>query len=403
LKAYVFPVCAGLAFLAFFHRVYLMRRSPKGGTSQMPLAVSFGALGIVFTFSTPPVSQAFAKLTGLDNISAFVIQVAVLAYCGGSRALVASWTMPRELVARKMRAYWIGLALGMPVMGVLFLNAGEAGRARNFLMQNAGRPTIAIYIVCYVTVLSASLLSIAHVCWKYRSDATSPWLRRGLSMVGVGTLVVMGYPLARLADVIGTWLGADPSKWEFIVPLCAGVGAVISLSGLMLPALGPNLCAIDDAVGAYRDYLRLRPLWSALHHDFPGAVPGPLRSGSGGAFALSNPDFLLYQRVVAIRDGLLAIRPWLAPNTVTTRATLARTGLAGTELDAAVAAAQLGAALDARRAGSPARTVDIQTEAGMQMHDGELVSETDWLVQVAQAFQQLGKHPIGKLTPVPAA
>jgi hypothetical protein len=389
-KTIVFSACAALALLAFGHRIYLLRKGTRS-TSQNALAALFGTLAGLFAVSVPDVSATLDRLTGLNNLAAFLIQFAILLYCGESQALVASWTLPRELIARKTRTYWVLVGIAVPVMGALFLTAGVHTRDKDFLMQNAGRPTIAIYIICYSVILTVTLGSIVRICWKYHRDAKNKWLRRGLLMIGFGTMLSIGYPLTRVADVIGQRVGANPASWEFLVPFFAGLGTLIGVPGLVLPSLGPRLSALGAAIRAYRDYRRLRPLWSALRQGFPDAVPGPVQSSGAGPFTFGKPNFLLYQRVVAIRDGLLAVRPWMEPDrTADLRATLARDGLAGARLDATVAATQLDAALRARRAGAPARTDDAETASGVGVRDDELVSETEWLLQVAQAFQVAG-------------
>ena len=106
---------------------------------------------------------------------------------------------------------------------------------------------------------------------------------------------------------------------------------------------------------------------------------------------MTHLNYRLYRRVIEIRDGLLALRSYRDPE-VPRRARQCgeAAGLTGDELRAAVAAAQLKAALNAKAEG---RVVAASSSASADDREifelrrgNDLTTEAAWLGQIARAY-----------------
>jgi hypothetical protein len=134
---------------------------------------------------------------------------------------------------------------------------------------------------------------------------------------------------------------------------------------------------------ARRALRQLRPLHSALCQ----AVPEVTSAVVSGIWTAA--EFRLHQRIIQIRDAMLPLRPyWDAEVASATANAGCAAGLTGDELAAAVEAAVLAAAMEARSAGSPA--LPSAGDVGRPDVLGpDLRSETAWLVKVSRAFAEL--------------
>ncbi|MGW5351919.1 MAB_1171c family putative transporter [Streptomyces sp. NPDC004031] len=142
---------------------------------------------------------------------------------------------------------------------------------------------------------------------------------------------------------------------------------------------------------AQRSYRALEPLWAALCAELPEialAGSGPsAASASGGAGAgrrrrppVRRATFALYRRVIEIRDGHLALRPYFESDE---NAVAYGAEDGGPARAAAREAAAIAAALANRRAGRrPGADASLPTWPVA----GTLDAETAWLLEVTHAF-----------------
>jgi hypothetical protein len=102
----------------------------------------------------------------------------------------------------------------------------------------------------------------------------------------------------------------------------------------------------------YRAYRRLYPLWSALYRAAPEIALFPPRSLIADLFTFRGLEFLLYRRVIEIRDAFLALRPYIDPEVVAhARQVCQAADLSPEETQAVVEAASLTAAVKAKQSG----------------------------------------------------
>ncbi|MEV7023186.1 MAB_1171c family putative transporter, partial [Kitasatospora sp. NPDC093558] len=136
-------------------------------------------------------------------------------------------------------------------------------------------------------------------------------------------------------------------------------------------------------------YRRLEPLWSALRATVPAVelLPDAARVGRR---APHGARFALYRRIIEIRDGQLALRPYVHPQVPSWVAELtASTGgvrfRRRHEAAVTVEAAGIAAALEAAEAG---HRYPAEPSAGYVPSEGQvgIDEEVAWLVKVADAF-----------------
>lgn len=388
MRDWIYGACATLAWLGLVYRLWLTRSRPAAARSHRAFRLAFALLGALFTISIPAVSASIDRVTGVNNLAAIAIQVCIIAYTCAQRSLLTWWTLPPEQADARSRSYWRWLIVGLPVMITLLLIARVPYRAPHFIMQNAGNPTIALYTLCYTTILTANVVPTVRVCWIHRRTTPDPWLRRGLFMIAVGSSLVLGYCAIRISDIIAQWIGLDPSRWEFLVALFAGIGTLIALIGFILPSAGPQLSAARRWAEMYADYIRIRPLWAALYHECGSAVRRFKPSARDRIQSLKDPEYLLYERVVAIRDGLLSIRPWInAGNVPPSRMRQETSTIAP---DAAGAAERIAGALNAKRYNRPP-SHEPYSNSDEFVQENHLAGEAKWLVSVSAELRGLRK------------
>jgi hypothetical protein len=385
MKDVVFPICAIACWATFCYKIRGVRHAPRN-PALLILCVNFALLGGVFTVSTPAVSAGLDALLGIPNVAAFFVHISVVIYSFTVQLMLLFWTHPPAPAWSRARRRFPVLAVVLGTMATLFVLAGSTERYRDFLLDNAGRPLLTTYLLFYVAALTVALVVTAHMSWQYANIAGRPWLRRGLRLNAVGSVIGLGYCAARAADVAGAWLGANAAAWEFLVPVCTGTGTLVVVCGLTLPAWGPRLSVLYRRFREYRAYQHLYPLWAALYRSTPSIALHPPTSRLADRLVVRDLDLRLYRRVIEIHDGRLALRPWLDRDTAATAERRGRAaGLAGDDLRAAVEAGTLASALRARRAGRPPATSE---RTGIEGHGrSDLPSEVAWLVRVAGAFR----------------
>ncbi|RIT41392.1 MAB_1171c family putative transporter [Mycobacteroides abscessus] len=139
-------------------------------------------------------------------------------------------------------------------------------------------------------------------CRHYLTISRDALFRRGLLLTITGAGVYLVFCAVRGAVMLGVALGENIGSWEALSTTLAGLGAGLIAAGLTIPIWAPQLTRLADAVARYLEFRRLGPLWSDLYRDNRAIAMFPPGAMIGG------PGFLLYRRIVEIRDGLLAVR-----------------------------------------------------------------------------------------------
>lgn len=311
----------------------------------------------------------------------------LVAFAAAVLVVLVYWAEPPEEAWRSARWRLAVAALVAITMFSLWLavGLGTQQRSTSYLVQNAHRPLVAIYLCLYVGALLVALGEIARLCLKYASSAGRAWLRRGLRTAAIGALIYSVNFWSRASAIVAVQLGLDPLEWEIVIVLGLGIGMALLIAGLTMPSWGPHLSDLRLWWRNYSAYRSLQPLWHDLHR-VTMAIALPPRTRS-----IADANYRLYRRVIEIRDGLLALRSYRDPE-VGRRALQGgrAAGLTGDELRAAVAAAELKAALQAKGAGRGVgpdrRSGADDTESFERCLGKDLTSEAAWLAQIARAY-----------------
>lgn len=392
MNATLYPLCALFAWtvvLSDARRLPAMRKQP----SRMATWTMYLFFALIFTTGWSLVWNRIDGWTGLAEANTLITMCWVVCYSASALVLLQLWTYQPHQARRRARLTITAALLVLAAMVTLFLRSDSVHQhQQSFTDWYGGSAQYTAYLVLYLTAFTIVELEVIRLCRRYARVTSRSWLRTGLITAGIGAAIGLLYALTRLADLAAAHAGADLSRWENVAEVGAGLGALLVMIGLTLHSWGPRISAVVSRIRRLRAYVRLAPLWAALNlHDPSIALDQGSKARDGRAAGrwraavrvLKDPDYYIARRIIEIRDGLLALRPYL-DHTVTERARnhFRQCGLDGDELDAAVTAAQIHSLLDSspttvRRPSAPS---PAPGNAPADL-DGELA----WLVKLAQA------------------
>lgn len=224
-------------------------------------------------------------------------------------------------------------------------------------------------------LLSLGVLTL--ILARFARQAEPGPLRTGLWLVVAGVLAGAAWTSWDLDDLRQILAAAKLEAREDLTSAILGTCCVgLVVAGVTLSVWGPSLTALTRRVRAYRYYRRIEPLWRALHAAVPGIAldPGP----GGGA------EFALYRRVIEIRDGQLALRPYFDPALpARAEAEALAAGIPEPRIAATIEAATLAAAILADRAGHRYRA---DRPGDPDTASADVLKEAAWLAQVSRAW-----------------
>lgn len=379
-----------VAFLIAGYRGVLRCRGRRKPT-ETPLIVIAVALGLAFVFLAPAIQALESALA--PSLGRLLSNVCTLVAAFGLLHLMLYVSHPPEQVPAKVRVRLITLLIAVGVMAVMFFASSPPTGRGIFTGLYRSQPTLVVYTLVYVSYLGSAVVDLAALALRSVRGARA-WLRLGMILIAAGCVFAAGYLIEKVIGVVGELVTAStaepycPSAFAtvgctFAVGMPA-LAVLLIILGTTLPTLGPPLEHLMRGFWHRRSLRRLRPLWETLHEALPD-------------IALAAPDYpprpslpseisaRLYQRVIAIRDGLLALQPYRDPiDTREHRDQAAAAGLTGRRRAAAIEAADIRAALHRRRHDMPPVGYSVEGNAATQHND--LPSELRWLTQVSDAL-----------------
>ncbi|MEU5853355.1 MAB_1171c family putative transporter [Saccharopolyspora shandongensis] len=377
-------------------------RLPRS-TTQRVVRVGLLALGVSQALNTPAIYAEIGRITGVPNVARLLSHGAMLVVVWSAFAFMSYLNCPAKVAKRRSAHHACWIAGAFALMSVLFALAPVDVDEVRFASRYGDAPWVLEYWLVYLFCLAPVLLAIAGETWRYARLVTGVMLRTGLRLIGVGALCALvyhahkafffaanrfdvAYPEAtgRLLDV---WL--PPAATVLVL-----VGATSQWWGhrLRLPSLARWL-------RSYRRHLALRPLWLALYRANPQIALVPPLPRLFEVLVPRDVGLRLYRRVIEIRDGRLALQPYLDPGfAVEARRRASGSGVTGQELDAIVEAAVLDAALRAHACGRPL----VHSSAQLSVPGGgDFDSDVAFLTEVVRAFRRLRRRG-GRVWPLPA-
>ncbi|WP_370973812.1 MAB_1171c family putative transporter [Amycolatopsis sp. cg9] len=252
-------------------------------------------------------------------------------------------------------------------------------------------PRIVAYLTLYVAFMSWGLISFLALMRRYvRARELHPLLRTGFRIVlgaailglvwaawkgaGVVVLAVTGHALPLQAEIA-----------EGLALLSIGVGT----AGATFTSWWPALRNLPVRWQVWHATRRLTPLWRQVVEEVMPQVQLD-EPEQGRLTRAERTEYRLYRRTLEIRDAQLALRPYIPPQIPGWALAAARErGLSPVAGDVLLEAAELGAALDAYRAGR--RHHPEVVDVVMPQHSPatpDLLAEARWLIQVAAMLRR---------------
>lgn len=385
----VYPICALLAWIFVLtgaRRLSRMRRTPE----RLAVWVMFLAFALVFTVGSSPLRRHLDGFAGIAEFSTWLAQSLVVCYSAAALCVLQLWNYPPVRARRRIMTIATLLVVVQAAMAALFFLSNPVhARNHHFVHWYAASGYFDTYLGVYLVSYAAATIEIARQCRHFARLMTRSWLRTGLHTSVVGALVSLVYVADRTTDVIVAHLGVSLAGWDALPEAGAGIGSLLIIVGMTAGMWGPKASGVALRFRRLRGYVRLRPLWEELYEIDPGiALDRPRRGITRWRSVLRlarDLDYEVSRRVLEVRDGILALHPYLDTHvTQQARAAASRRGLSGTDLDAWVEAAQIHAALKAIRRPDAPRT---QAQHGaMNNAPADLDAELMWLSAVAKHF-----------------
>jgi hypothetical protein len=294
--------------------------------------------------------------------------------------------------ARIQLASWnlVGVLIGMTG---LFVFAPVHHEAADFWQRYGTAPFMLEYRILYLAYLGLAVINIVRHSWHYAGIADRPSLALGLRFVAIGGLLGGGYVahegLRAAARTVG--LHSSVLESDTITRVLIASSVALMVAGVTMPAWGPRfgIPALHARLSGYRSYRQLYPLWKALYRANPEIALLRPRSALADALTIRDLDFRLYRRVVEIRDGTLALRPYFDSRVIEQARELSRTAeLSDDERQATIEAASIAAALQARMYDQPARVGTSPASPSFESLGGtDVASEAEVLVRMARCYR----------------
>ncbi|MEU6475385.1 MAB_1171c family putative transporter, partial [Streptomyces sp. NPDC047017] len=216
-----------------------------------------GLAGMCFFLGAAPTVGAVNRLSGVPNLAAPLTYAAITAYSAASQVLIVRWR-GGERVRQVVRCWVVAYAVVLVAVAVLFaLGRAPVERRTDLDTYYATTPYIAEMIVLYLLghLVAVSVTTVSALRWARRVRG---WLRAGLVLLGLGSLCSVGFSVAKSVAVAARWCGRDwPVLGTRVSPAAAGLGALVTSVGVLVPLAGPRLARWHRS---WRTYTRLAPL-----------------------------------------------------------------------------------------------------------------------------------------------
>jgi hypothetical protein len=287
------------------------------------------------------------------------------------------------LVTGRGGARWqLGLVVSVLVaMGALAAVSGGIATRADLLAADLSATRVAYWVVLE-GYLGAVLVTAAVLFADVARQAPAGLPRLGLRATAAGTVLVALYAAMKTGLIVahGAGVAVDFARIEPTAHAVQTAGVFVGVAGLLVPATRRARAAVE----AYRSLLVLRPLWTAMRDAFPQVILFSPRRALIEMAGIDDVHLRLYRRVIEIRDGMLALRPF-HPGTYPPNA------------DPAVAEAEAIALALRRRA----EGVEPTDQPGSWAPVGpEMADEVAWLSRVSAAYRRVS--PDAVRTPRPS-
>ncbi|WP_370377985.1 MAB_1171c family putative transporter [Catenulispora sp. GAS73] len=384
----LFMITAVCSYAAFVYKASHARRGWRDAVYRTLMATLFLQC---LTFTMGAVATGSPNLLGVGNSAILVMHLAAVAYCVGAEILLLQWAEPLPAIRSGIRN-WVFFGLGTDVLLVLlFFVSGAPHKPAAALTTGSKDLLLLAYLVVFIVSQTIPCVTIFRACLSYAKLTDKIWLRRALRFLTVGSVLLFMYCVTRTINMIGAAAGANVNGLKIVPAVFSGLGIIVVSIGLTMPSWGPRLSDLGQWIENILSYRALYPLWNAVCQESPEIVLEPRNSG------VSNLHYRLHRRVVEIRDGWRALRPYMDVAEVADVADVAEQPDAGTANGAAPgpnndqALAEAVRIRDAIRAKRDGHAPDSERRRpGFEERDATtLADEVSWLAKVSSAYAKL--------------
>lgn len=380
---------AVLAWTAVAYKLPITRRGPQHA-ARCAHWLTLLCLALALTVLLPPVYHGLNHLSGVPNLARLLGNSLMLIACWMAQAFLRHLGPSDEGVRLTISRSGWALVGALALMAGLFARAPVEQEAFDFTRRYGSTPYVLEYRLVFLISLSLELISVIRLASRFARATDRPPLSLGLHLVALGCLVGVGYAAheglrtAALRLEVGEPLPAS----DLITGLLVASAVALTLVGSTIPTWGARagIPALYRWLSRYRAYRRLYPLWRDLYQANPEIALLPAPTALADALTVRDLGFRLYRRVVEIRDGHLALRPYLDPRVAASAQRLCQdAGLSGEEAHTTIEAAGLAAALRARAERQPplSKLVAPATQGGADVR-----SEVAVLERVARCYER---------------
>lgn len=370
-----YVVVTGLLVLGLAQKLYGLR-GRWDDPIRRSVCVCLASLALATTVQMFTV--AIDERSGVPYLAEVLSDAGAMIAAGAGRVFLIHVNYRAPSARIWVRGRYAGLATALAAVAILFLAAPPAP-------HRIGEYTPAVYFYVYIWYVAIALTSMCRLGLRYSRLAGRPSLRHGLRLVVAGAVCGLAFLTVQAVMLIGDEAGVRLAWLDRSValPLEMCTEALL-LAGVMLPTLGGWLARVLRWFGDRRSHRLLLPLWSALHETDPGLSLVP-SGGTGRRFRHRDVGLLLYRQVIEIRDGQLALRPYVDPRATEIATALARrAGRSDEETRATGEAAAIAAGIAAKAAGRV--VTDTPPSPEPVTYGPDLDAEIAWLTKVARAF-----------------
>lgn len=379
----LYAFCAIAGWFAFGYMLRLQHRQP--GRVRGAICVALGAFAAGITLAIPPLAAGIDHASGLPNLAKVISHACAMTIAASAENMLLHLALPTAKAAARSR-FWVWVTSGaFLAMAGLFVYTLTYENPVLLTVEYARDPVVTAYLLIFMLVgFFAYCTDITRLCWRFARVCGRPWLRRGLRITAVGAAFALLYSTNKIVYLIAYWSGYQPAGEREIAAVLVTISALLMMVGLTMPAWGPIL-TITRRWDDFRSYRRLEPLWRDLVSALPELeLDASLRRPLG---AVRDIDYALTRRVAEIRDGRLALRPYMHVKVTELAEQFAeQAGLTADERRSNVEAAQLACALHRHRAGIVAAVP--QPADDLHRPGGGYAGEIAWLMRVTAAYAQ---------------
>ncbi|WDZ82415.1 MAB_1171c family putative transporter [Micromonospora cathayae] len=377
----LYAVCAVAGWFAFGYMLRLQHRQP--GQVRGAICVALGAFATGITLAIPPLATGIDQASGLPNLAKVISHGCAMTIAASAEIMLLHLALPPATAAvRSRRWVWVTSGAFLAMVG-LFGHTLTYAAPVLLTVEYATDPAVTAYLLIFMLVgFFAYCTDITRLCWRFARICGRPWLRRGLRITAVGAAFALLYSTNKIIYLIAYWSGYRPAGEREIASVLVTVSALLMMVGLTMPAWGPIL-TITRRWDDFRSYRHLEPLWRDLVAVLPELeLDTSLRRPLG---AVRDIDYALTRRVAEIRDGRLALRPYMDVEVTELAGRFAeQAGLNDDERRSTIEAAHLACALRRHRAGVVAAVPHPADD--LHRPAGGYAGEIAWLTRVTTAY-----------------